>query len=104
MNILQRLIFWKKDQPNKKTKTIVVNELCVTFNDNIEARHSYYNWTGTNIKEPWVDFYEWYFKGETDNHLMSSPDYEVVFKKCDIKRFSVRLYNKVVDVDDPKYQ
>jgi hypothetical protein len=72
------------------------NEIAILCADTITRYFAVDDWKGTAMNEPWIKFYSWYFNEQSDCFLFVFEDREVMFRRCDIVSFRVKVTKREI--------
>jgi len=71
-------------------RRVMHNRLTLTMYDGKNLSWTDEDWKGKNPVEPWTIFYKWYFGKDKDYFVMKYKNGETMFKRADIKSFTVQ--------------
>ena len=81
------------DKPQEK-KLKRYNELTVMFNNATDIAFNFKDWEGTDIWEPWTDFYKWLREDTDKTFLFKAQHNEVVLTRKNILYASVKVMER----------
>lgn len=79
------------DKSQEVERFVMHNRLTITMVDGKNLSWTDEDWKGKHKLEPWTNFYKWYFAKDTPHYVMGYKNGETMFKRADIKSFTVEV-------------
>jgi len=79
----------KANESQEVDRCVMHNRLTITMLDGKNLEWNQTKGTGKNYLVPLINFYQWYFEKDTPYYVMKYARGETMFKRADIKTFTV---------------